>query len=92
MAVVDRFSGVRFTYPRAVHHSDPLTVMMVLIVLSASFVLGVVQGTAANDPRSIRVAGAFAVTIGLTIAAVLYTMIGFRRTFLVPAISILEEV
>lgn len=68
------------------------TVVTLLTVFGAAFTIGVLQGTAGSDERSTRAALTLAGVVMLTIAAVVLTMIGSRRIFLVPAVSIIERI
>jgi PAS domain S-box-containing protein len=68
------------------------TVAILLTVIGGSVAIGLLQKHLSMDAQTWRIVSIFALAQALTIVAAFVMMIGFRRSFLAPAISIIEGI
>jgi PAS domain S-box-containing protein len=68
------------------------TVAILLTVIGGSVAIGLLQNHLSMDAQTWRVVSIFALALALTIVAAFVMMIGFRRSFLAPAIAIIEGI
>jgi PAS domain S-box-containing protein len=68
------------------------TVLVLLAVIGAAIGIGIAKGTWLGSGRDWRAVMLLAGALGLACAILLFAIFSFRRTFLVPAIAIIEGI